>query len=67
MPHEEYISGREGDDCIWTSGCIVQKLVDIAHGVSLGGCLLGGDRAKGGEHRAVDCAAIVEGNPEYFM
>ena len=34
---------------------------------SVGGCLLGGNGAKGGEHCAVDCAAVVEENTKYFL
>ena len=59
MPRKYHISGREGDDCIWMSDCIVQKLVDLAYGVFLGGCLLGGDGEKGGEHRAVNCVTVL--------
>ena len=67
MPHKDHVADGEGDDCIWMSGCIVQTLVNVAHGIFRGGCLLGGDRAKGGEHPAVNCAAVLEENPEYFL
>ena len=45
MSCEDHVAGGEGDDCIWMSGCIVQKLVDIVHVVFCEGCLLGGDVA----------------------
>ena len=67
MPCVDHVSGGEGDDCIWVSGCIVQQLANLAHGVLRGGCMLGGDGAEGSKHCAIDCAAVVEENPEYFL
>ena len=67
MPREDHVAGGEGDDCIWMSGCIVQKLVDLAHGIFRGGCLLGGDEAKGGKNHAVDCTDVGEEIPECFL
>ena len=49
------------------SGCIVKKLVDLAHAVFRGGCLVGGNGSKGGEHHAADCAAVEKENPNYLL
>ena len=54
MPCKDHIAGGEGDDCIWMSGCIVEKLVDLAQGVFRGVSVLDGDGGEVGEHHAVD-------------
>ena len=67
MTREDHVTGGEGDDCIWMSGCIVQKIVDLVHGVLHWGFLLVVYGSKGDEHRAVNCTAVVVENPEYFL
>ena len=45
MARKDHVTGVEGDDGIWVSGGVVKKLVDVSHGIFVGGNLLCGNGA----------------------
>ena len=60
MARKDHVTSVEGDDGIWVSGGVVKKLVDVSHGIFVGGNLLCGNGAKRGENFHVYGAAMVD-------
>ena len=67
MACEYHIACMEGEYCFFLACCVVQTLLNLVYRFLCWVWLLGGDRAQGDKHGAVDRSGVVYEGAEYLL